>query len=245
VSHLPLILFLVFALSFLLPILFRIFSRGPRDRAKVVVKYVQARGYALVNPSLAQAVDMSGLEMLKDPALRNSTKSSSDIADIDGLTNGTGDWFAFTCKLRSKEVTIFNLSVSSTRAGTHGNSIPYKVAKIKSPGLPRFSAGKKSALHTFENAINKIVHASKPEIAIDARLYPEFSTHFWIRGTDQSAVLAFLSSSKINFLENAKLDGVLATNGNYLVYFEDGILQTDQDYDSFVAKADALIANLL
>ena len=183
--------------------------------------------------------------MMKDQSLANSTRASSDIDDIEGLADGTGDWFALSCTLRTKEVTIFNLSVTSSRADSHGSSIPYKVAKIKAPGLPRFSVGRNSIVHTIQNAVEKITHAAKPAIELDARLYPDFSAHFWIRGSDRNEILAFLSPSKIKFLENAKLEGILATNANYLVYFEDGILLTEQDFDSFVAKADTLIANLL
>lgn len=210
-----------------------------------MVEYAQKRGYALVNPALAQALDKSYLEMLKDPALRNSAKASLDISDIEKLNDGTGDWLAFTCNLRSREVTIFNLSVTSRRTDTRGGSIPYKVAKIKAAGLPRFSLGRNSALHTFENVVDKIAHASKPAINLDARLYPEFSAHFWIRGSDSAAVTAFLSGDKTRFLETAKLGGILATNANYLVYFEDGVLRTEQDFDSFIGRAETLVANLL
>jgi hypothetical protein len=63
-----------------------------------------------VNPSIAQVLDESALEVMRNPALRNLTRASSDITDIEGLDNGTGDWLAFTCTLGSKEVTIFNLN---------------------------------------------------------------------------------------------------------------------------------------
>jgi len=245
VNHFPLLVVFLFALSFVLPILFRLFNSGPREKAGVVVRYAQKRGYVLVNPSLAQALDTSRLEMLKNPALRNCIQASSDIADIERLHDGTGDWLAFTCNLRSKEVTIFNLSVTSRRTDTRGGSIPYKVAKIRAAGLPRFSLGRNSALHAIENAVDKIAGASKPAIDLGARQYPEFSSHFWIRGSDRAAVTAFLSGDKIRFLEAAKLEGILATNANYLVYFEDGVLLTEQDFDSFIARAETLVANLL
>jgi hypothetical protein len=220
--------------------IFRLFRRGPRDKARVVVEYAQKRGYALVNPSLAQALDVSLLEILKNPAFRNCIKAASDIADIEGLDNGTGEWFAFTCKLRSKEVTIFNLNVSFQNAG-----ISYKVAKTKAAGLPRFSLGKNSALHTIEDVVDKIAGASKPTIDLDTRQHPEFSAHFWIRGSDRAAVTAFLSADKIKFLETAKLEGILATNANYLVYFEPGILVSEQDFDVFIARTEKLVTNIL
>jgi hypothetical protein len=80
---------------------------------------------------------------------------------------------------------------------------------------------------------------------VDARQFPDFAAHFWVKGADPVAVNAFLSGDKIQFLETAKLEGTLATNANYLVYFEDGILRTEQDFDSFIARAEKLVANLL
>lgn len=244
-NHFPLLVVLLFALSFLLPMIFRLFSRSPRDKASVVVGYAQKRGYVLVNPSLAQSLDSSRLEMLRNPALRDSIKASSDIADIEGLDNGTGEWFAFTCNLGSKEATIFNLNVTSRRVGTSGGGIPYKVAKIRAAGLPRFSLGRNSVLHTVENVVNKVAGADKPTIDVDALQHPEFSTHFWIRGSDPAAVTAFLSGDKIRFLETAKLEGTLATNANYLVYFEDGILLREQDFDVFITRVEKLVVNIL
>jgi hypothetical protein len=244
-NHFPVFVVLLFALSFLLPMIFRIFSRSPRDKARVVVEYARKRGYALVNPALAEALDVSALGVLKNPAFRNSIKSSSDIADIEGLDNGTGEWFAFTCKLRSKEATIFNLNVSSKNFNTDPSGISYKVAKIEAAGLPRFSLGRNSVVNTIETAVDKVAGASKPTIHVDAQQYPEFSKQFWIRGADPAAVTAFLSADKIAFLENAKLKGTLATNTSYLVYFEPGKLVSEQDFDGFIADVEKLVANLL
>jgi hypothetical protein len=243
-SHFPLLVVLLLALSFILPMIFRLFSGGPRDKARVVVEYAQRKGYALVNPSLAQALDSSRLEMLRNPALRNSIKASSDIADIEELDNGTGDWLAFTFDLGSKQVTVFNLSVTPRQINASGGSILYKVAKIRASGLPRFSLGRNSAINTVENVVGQIVGAPKATIHVDARQYPEFSAHFWIRGSDPGAVTAFLSSSKIRFLESAKLQGTLATNANYLVYFEDGVLLSEKDFDSFIAKVETLATDI-
>ena len=245
-NHFPFLVVLLLALSFILPMIFRIiFTRGPRDKARVLVQYAQKRGYALVNPSLAQALDVSRLEVLKNPALRNSIRSASDIADIEGLDNGTGEWFAFTCNLGSKEVTIFNLNVTSKSVNTDSSGISYKVAKIRAAGLPRFSLGKNSVVHTIENVVEKVAGASEPTIAVDEHQYPEFSTTFWIKGADSAATTAFLSANKIVFLQNAKLKGTLATNANYLVYFEQGILVSEQDFDVFIAEVEKLVANLL
>jgi hypothetical protein len=244
-NHLPLLVILIFVLSIILPMIFRLFGSGPRDKARAVVEYAQRRGYVLVNPSVAQALDSSLLDMRRNPALKNSIHASSDIADIEGLHNGTGDWLAFTCNLRSKEVTIFNFNVSSQRADASGRSIPHKVAKIRAAGLPRFSVGRNSVLHTVVTIVDNIVGAPNVTINVDARQYPEFSAHYWIRGSDPGAVTSFLSPDKIGFLETQKLEGILATNTNYLVYFEDGVLLSEQNFDSFIAKVDALVAAIL
>ena len=242
-SYLPFFITVTFILGAVLPVLYRLFRSGPREM-KGVVEYAQRRGYALVNPTLAQAAEMSPLEMMKNPALRNLERASLDIANIEELDHGTGDWLAFNCKLRSKDVTIFNLSVTS-RQGSGAAGIHYKVAKIKAAGLPRFSLGRNSAMHKFENAVDKLAHLSQPEIRVDARLYPEFAAHFWIKGPDAAAVTAFLSGDKIRFLASANLSGTLTTNANYLVYFEGGKLQTGRDFDSFIGRVETIVANFL
>jgi hypothetical protein len=243
-NHFPMLIALVVVVGLVLPTLYRLLRSGPRE-AKTVVEYAQKRGYALLNPGLAHAVDMSPLEMMRDPTFANLERASLDISNIGKLDGGTGDWLAFTCNLRSKEVTIFNLAVTSRRADASGSNIHYKVGKIKAPGLPRFSLGRKSAMHTFEDAVDKLAHLSQPEIHVDARQYSTFAAQFWIKGPDAATVTAFLSGDKIRFLEASKLDGTLATNADYLVYFEAGKLVTEQDFDSFIAKAEAIAASLL
>ena len=56
---------------------------------------------------------------------------------------------------------------------------------------------------------------------------------------------AFLSHGKVRFLESAKLPGILAANANYLVYFENGVLVEEKDFDSFIAKIETIVANVL
>ena len=135
--------------------------------------------------------------------------------------------------------------MTSRRTDGKGADIHHKVAKIKAAGLPRFSLGRNSAMHTFENAMEKLAHLAQPDIRLDARMYPEFVEHFWIKGPDAAAVTAFLSGDKIRFLKASKLAGTLATNANYLVYFEDGKLQTEQDFDAFIGRVEAIVANFL
>jgi len=116
----------------------------------------KGKGNALVNPSLAQALDVSRWEMLKNPAFRNNTKRRPILLiSRDSITEPEIGWH-FTCNLRSKEVTIFNLNVTARNMNSQSPGISHKVAKTKSAGLPRFSLGRNSALHTFENVVDKI-----------------------------------------------------------------------------------------
>jgi hypothetical protein len=238
---------LFFALVVFLPTIFGLFRglfRNPSKKVTPVIEYAQKKGYRLVNPSASQIPGSSLLEMLKNPALRNLVDASSDLADIDGLGHASGGWLAFTSSLRSKEVTIFNCSTTgSINAGSR--PIPYKVAKIKTQGLPRFSLGKNSIVHTVQDVVGKMVGEPKLAIQVDPRLYPDFSAHYWIRGSDAAAVSAFLSPEKMRFIETAKLPGILATNANYLVYFEDGTLRTEPDFDSFIATVEKFIPAIL
>ena len=244
-NHLFLIVLIVFALSILVPMIFRFFRPGPKDRARKIVEYAQKRGFVLVNPAIAQALDNSLLQMLKNPALRNSVRAASDISDIEGLENGTGDWLAFTCALRSKEVTVFNFDVTPRSPSASGGSIHYRMAKIRALGLPQFSLGKNSAIHTLENVVDKISGSPRLAIELNRSQYPEFTAHYWLRGSDRAAVTAFLSPDKVRFIETTKLEGTVATNANYLVYFEDGVLVKEEDFDSFIARVEKIVAILL
>lgn len=238
---------LLFVLGVFLPLIFVLF-RGlfgnPSKKVTPVIEYVQKKGYRLVNSSAIGIPGSSLLEMLKNPALRNLVDASSDLADIDGLDHASGGWLAFTSNLQSKEVTIFNCSTAGSINANSG-PIPYKVAKIKAQGLPRFSLGKNSIVHTIQDVARKMAGEAKLTITVDSRLYPDFSAHYWITASDANAVSAFLSPEKIRFIETAKLPGTLATNANYLVYFEDGALRTEPDFDSFTATVEKLIAAIL
>jgi len=241
-------IFLVFALSVFLPMIFRLirFSLNPTKRATPVIEYAEKKGYRLVNPSATQIPGNSLLEMLKNPAfkLRNLTDASSDLADIDGLDRASGGWLAFAADLRSKEVTIFNCSAAGS-INPDSRPISYKVAKIRAAGLPRFSLGKNSIVHTVQDVVGKMVGQPQSVIDVDPRLNPDFSAHYWIRGSDATAISAFLSPEKMKFIETANLPGTLAANSNYLVYFEFGTLRTESDFDSFIATVEKLTAAIL
>jgi hypothetical protein len=238
---------LLFVLGVLMPMifgLFRVLFSNPSKKVTPVIEYVQKKGYRLVNPSASQIPGSSLLKMLKNPSLRNLVDASSDLADIDGLDRASGGWLAFTCNLRSKEVTIFNCSTAGS-INANSRPIPYKVAKIKAQGLPRFSLGKNSIVHTIQDVVGKMVGESKLAIDVDPRLCPGFAAHSWIRGSDAAAISAFLSAQKLRFIETVNLPGILASNANYLVYFEDGTLRTEPDFDSFIATVEKVIAGML
>jgi len=238
---------LLFVLGVLLPMIFGLFRglfRNPSKKVTPVIEYVQKKGYRLANPSASQIPGSSLLEMLKNPALRNLVDASSDLADIDGLDHASGGWLAFTSNLQSKEVTIFNCSTAGS-INANSRPIPYKVAKIKAQGLPRFSLGKNSIVHTVQDVVGKIVGEPKLAIDVDQRLHPDFAAHYWIRGSDVAAISAFLSPQKLRFIETANLPGILASNANYLVYFEDGTLRTEPDFDSFIATVEKVTAGML
>jgi len=66
-----------------------------------------------------------------------------------------------------------------------------------------------------------------------------------LRGPDPAAVVAFLSPDKLRLIANSRLEGIVATNANYLVYFEFGSLITEQDFDSFIAAVEKIIGMIL
>ncbi len=237
--------FLLFVGSFLIQLL----VAGPRQfrkRAKFLTEYTAKKGYRLANPAVAQITSASSARaLLTDPALKSYAKGSEGIEGVEGLEGGTDDPFAFTCSIRSKDAMIFELTVPSRRADDKGQALHYKVAKITNPGLPRFSLGKHSIVNTVVNVVEKMAGNPTPTIALDERNFPQFAKHYWLKGTDDGAVLAFLSPQKIAFLENRKLPGTIATNSHYFVYFESGSLRTEQDYDRFIETVDQIATNML
>ena len=130
-------------------------------------------------------------------------------------------------------------------AQKRGQALHYKVAKIANAGLPRFSLGKRSIANTLVNVVEKMAGKPAAAIAVDTQNFPELAKHYWLKGSDNGAVLSFLSPEKIKFLENINLPGTIATNSQYLVYFERGSLRSAQDYDSFIETLDQLAANML
>lgn len=198
-----------------------------------------------MNPVIAQVLDASRLDMARNPALRQLVKASADVGDIEGLERGTEDWLAFRVDLGGKEATIFNFSVDPRNPASTSGGSRYKAAKIRAAGLPRFLLGRNSIAHTVQDAVDNIVGAPKTAIGVDTAIYPEFSLHYWLKGIDPAAVRRFLTPEKIKFIEETKPRGIIATNALYLVYFEDGVLGSDQELDSFIGEIRRLAANFL
>jgi hypothetical protein len=245
----PFYLILVFILvSFLLPAVSSIFAGGPRkfrNRARLVSEYARQKGYRLANPNAVELAGRSSLrELLTNPAFRNLNKGSDGIADIGDLGRGTDDPFAMVCSLRSKEVMIFDLSVSPQGANS-GGPIGYKVAKVMNPGLPHFSLGRNSLVHTVEMAVDNLTSKPRSSIELEPGAAPEFASHYWLQGSNSGEVLVFLSPDKLRFLGSTKLAGVIATNTNYMVYFEPGSLHSAGDFDAFIGTVENLVGHLL
>jgi hypothetical protein len=230
-------------------LLIQLLIAGPRQfrkRTKLISKYTVRKGYRLANPSIMQiSSTASARDILTNPSMKSYVKGSDGITDIEGLERGTDDPFAFTCSIQSKEVMIFELSVSSQRSDDKGQSLSYRVAKIANQASPRFSLGRRSVVSTVVNVVDKMVGKPESSIDVDPRNFPEFTKHYWLKGLDGGAVLAFLSPEKITFLQNTKFEGVIATNAHYFVYFESGRLRSERDYDTFIATVEKLVANLL
>jgi hypothetical protein len=221
---------------------------GPRQfrkKAQFLTEYAARKGYRLANPSIAQVTGASARDILTNPSLKSYIKGSEGITDIKGLERATDDPFAITGSIRSKDVMIFDLSVTSQRSDDRGTDIQYKVAKIAQAELPRFSLGKRSVVSTVISAVDKLTGKAEANIDVDPRNFPEFAKHYWLKGPDGNAVLSFLSSEKIIFLESTQLVGTIATNSRYFVYFESGSFKTEHDYDSFIEMVQKLATNLL
>src|SRR5438046_8928064 len=84
------------------------------QHGRVVVDYVQKHGYQLLNPVLAQKLDASVLDMVKDPSLHDLARATSDITDVGRFDDGSDDWLAFRCELGHRPVTACNFRHTPT-----------------------------------------------------------------------------------------------------------------------------------
>src|SRR5262249_40947796 len=122
-----------------------VFGHSGRQHARVVVDYVQQHGYQLLNPILAEKLDVSVLDMMRDPSLRDLARATTDITDIGRFADGNDDWLAFRCKLASRPVTVFNYSEAPPLNGD-SRPLSFRVAKIQVDGLPGFSLEPRSVV---------------------------------------------------------------------------------------------------
>src|SRR2546427_70634 len=110
-------------------------GKPARQHGRVVVDYVQKHGYQLLNPVLAQKLDASVLDMVKDPSLHDLARATSDITDVGRFDDGSDDWLAFRCELGARPVTVFNFSQTPPLHSSSG-PVPFRVAKIQVDALP-------------------------------------------------------------------------------------------------------------
>jgi hypothetical protein len=220
-------------------------ARRFRRQAVLVSEYAAKRGYRLLNPAVPENLSNSAIEMLRNPSLRSLAKGSEGIVDIEPFGRGKDDPLALVCTLRSRDVTVLNFTVSSQRADGAGGTIHYRVAKVRAEHLPRFALGPRSVVHSVENLVDGMIGRPSSTINLDPHVSSDFSKHYWLEAQDRDAVLAFLSPGKLAFIANEKLRGDVVTNSGYFVYRENGQLRSEDDFDSFVATVDKVIAHLL
>ena len=246
VAQHPVLLFGLLAV--LVPVVRSVFGllsrKTGRQHARVVVGYVQKRGYELLNPVLAQKLDTSVLDLVRDPSLRDLARATSDITDIGRFDDGNDDWLAFRCELARRSVTIFNFSQAPP---LHSNSGPmsFRVAKIQVDGLPRFSLEPRSAATTVEAVVGKLLHREDSTVDVIPAAQASFGSRYWLRGSDRTAVADFFTPERIRFLEAEKLPGTLASNARYLVYYESTAMRSEADYDAFISIVERIVTGLL
>jgi hypothetical protein len=246
--HLVLVFGLLVAFSILTSVmrgfLGLLFGKPARQHGRVVVDYVLKHGYELLNPVLAQKLDTSVLDMIKDPSLRDLARATSDITDIGRFDDGSDDWLAFRCELGVRPVTIFNFSQTPPLHGSSG-PIPFRVAKIQVDGLPRFSLEPRSAATAVETVVGKLLHQPESTIELDAGQHASFGSRYWLRGADRTAVVEFFTPDRIRFLEAEHLPGTFASNARYLVYYESTAMRTEADYDAFTTVVERIAKRFL
>jgi len=212
-----------------------------RRHGRVVVDFVQKHGYQLLNPVLAQKLDASVLDMVKDPELRDLARATSGITDIDRFDAGSDDGLAFCCNLASKTVTIFNFSQAPP---LHSDSGPasFRVAKIQLDGLPRFSLEPCSVATAVETLTEKLLHQPDATIHLASG---SLGSRFRLRGPDRTAVADFFTPERIRFIETEQLPGTLAANAHYLVYYEAASIRSEAEYDAFIAIVERILTRFL
>src|SRR5437879_7089741 len=185
-------------------------GKPARQHGRVVVDYVQKHGYQLLNPVLAQKLDASVLDMIKDPSLHDLARATSDITDVDRFDDGSDDWLAFRCELGDRPVTVFNFSQTPPLHSSSG-PVPFRVAKIQVDGLPRFSLEPRSAAPVEETVVGKLLHQPESTIELDPGQHASFGSRYRLRGADRTAVVEFFTPERIGFIEAEQLPGTFAS----------------------------------
>ena len=222
--------------------------RGPsrfRKQLRMVVEYVERKGYVLLNPAILTMKDQSMPALVQLAMAGEFVRATTGITDIEPFDRGTDrNAFAFVCTLGGKEVTIFTFGVAPP-LNTDSSGPQYRVAKIRAAGLPRFSLARHSAVEKIQKLTAYLAETTSTSL-----VRPEFNDFFkkyWMKGPDANAVYAFLTPAKLWFLEGAKLSGQLESNAEYLVYYESQAHdpRSAAEYDSFIGVVSGLIENLL
>jgi hypothetical protein len=241
------LMMVLMGLSVVVPAIYGIVSapRKFRTRTRALSDYVTRKGYVLLNPSVTTLAVGSMTDLAKFASAGGGLVSAmAGITDIEPFNNGTDkNALAFICTLGGKQVTIFEFGVQAPiNANTPGPH--YRVAKIRSAGLPRFALGRHSAVEKIEQLHDFL--AKIPSTTLDRGTFPGFFQHYWMKGLDATAVYAFLTPTKLAYLEQTNLAGVLAANADYLVYYESHLGEPlrPEEYDPFIAEVSALIAHL-
>ena len=241
-QHLILLFGLVAVGSVVVRAIFGLSRKTGRQHARIVVDYVQKRGYELLNPVLAQKLDESLLDLARDPSVRELARATSDITDIGRFADGNDDWLAFRCELARRSVTVFNFSQAPPLHSNSG-SMSFRVAKIGVDGLPRFSLEPRSAATTVESLVGTLLH--REDATIDVNPGSQFGSRYWLRGSDRTAVAGFFTPERIRFIEAARLPGTLISTAQDLVYYESTAMRSDADYDAFVSVVERIVTGLL
>src|SRR5205809_770180 len=163
-------------------------GKPARQHGRVVVDYVQKHGYQLLNPVLAQKLDASVLDMVKDPSLHDLARATSDIIDVGRFDDGSDDWLAFRCELGDRPIAVFNFSQTPPLHSSSG-PVPFRVAKIQVDGLPRFSLEPRSAATVVETVVGKLLHQPESTIELDPGQHASFGSRYRVRGADRTAVV--------------------------------------------------------
>lgn len=217
---------------------------GARNRKRRIARHMLRQGHKALNPRTVSALEGGLLDALR-AAPGKLQLASEGITDVEPIKDGSAaSSLAFVCQIRGMEVTVFNFRTpGSSRSRGHSAGVPYKVAKIRHAGLPRFSLGRHGGIDKFERFVDKLL--GEPDQRLRAGAPAPFLREYWLKGPDRPAILAFLSRERLTYLQDRDLEGTLASNGAYVVYSERGSLRSEADYDRFLSAVDELLAHLL